>query len=494
MNAIPLWTILLPPIATAVLCALGSNPVAIARVSVIGSLLSFFSCLCWGAVVFISGSIMGKSSAIRLDALGSYLTIIVTFICLGASIASAEFMSHEARSENLGIRAWRIYYGLLHLFVGTMLVVAIANNLGLLWIAVEATTLSTAFLVGFHHHRHSVEAAWKYVILCSIGIAFALLGTILLYYASLRSGNGHNLDWTSFMNLSKNMDPKLLKLAFLFAVLGYGTKAGLAPMHTWLPDAHSQAPSPISAALSGVLLTSALFALTRFYTIAVSCLGTKFPGTVLIIFGVASLLVATPFILVARDYKRMLAYSSVEHMGLMTFGLGLGTPLSIYGMLLYALSHACAKGLAFLSAGRMFQIFGTRKIHKIKALLTTDPEIGVPFFFSVLALAGLPPFGIFTSKFLILSAAFSSEYYLVSALVLLLLGIVFGGLLYHLMELCFGKNILPAAHFIKTRSWSWRLIAVSSLALLIGMGVWIPAPLDSWLKSMTEIIRGSRCG
>lgn len=495
MTAIPVWSIILPPLATAAVCSTVRSTTLIRWISILGSVVGL------GVAGFLARSALSLgplgTGGLRLDALGAYLALIISVLALAASLASGEFMEYEAESEKLGINSWRVYYGLLHLFVTFMLLVPIANNLGVLWVAVEATTLSSAFLVGFHRHHHAMEAAWKYVILCSVGIAFAFFGTILLYYAGARAGGGGSLDWTAFMETAPRMDPKIVKLAFLFAALGYGTKAGLAPMHTWLPDAHSQAPSPVSAMLSGVLLTSAFYALVRFYSIAAPCLGPVFLSRAFLLFGLCSLAIAAPFILIARDYKRMLAYSSVEHMGFLALGLGIGTPTALYGTFLHLLCHALAKALAFLSAGRILHAFGTRKITKVAGALAVTPETGGVFLAAVLALSGLPPFGIFTSEIIVLSQGFASGRIMASIGAVALLVTACGGGLYHAVQMSFGRprRALHSALTPNPRiAWEWAAPAALLLSPLVALGCWIPRPLDAWLSQMARIVLGGGHG
>lgn len=491
----PVWLIVVPSLAVTALCLLAGTSATIRRLSVLGSIVSLCLGLAFAVVVLSSGGILGGGSYFFMDALGVYLILLISILALAASLASGDFLEHESQKEGLGINSWRIYYALFHIFIATMFFVAIVNNLGLLWIAIEGTTLASAFLVGFHRRRHSIEAAWKYVILCSIGIAFALLGTILLHHASLSSGLDTGLLWTSFIEAASRLDPKAVKLAFLFVALGYGTKVGLAPMHTWLPDAHSQAPSPVSALLSGALLTSAFYALARFYAIAVRSLGPEFPGNILIFFGLVSLAVAGPFILLARDYKRMLAYSSVEHMGFMALGLGLGTPLALYGALLHAAGHSWAKGLAFFGAGRILQARGTRKITKASALVATMPETGIPYLAALLALSGLPPFSLFVSEIMVLAAGFGAGRYFVSLAALALLVLAFSGMTYHAVQMGFGAIVGKESRKIKfaggialMQDWGWSLTAAVFLTLLIVLGLHVPGLLDGWLTVMARII------
>lgn len=489
--SMPLWSILAAPLACAGLCFAGRTPRGIRAASILGAGAALGVCAAW-AWSILQGGPAGGRGGLRLDALGAYLALIISLLALAASLASAEFMEREAREEGLGVNSWRVYYGLLHLFTASMLLVPISDNLGILWVAVEATTLSSAFLVGFHRHRHSVEAAWKYVILCSVGIAFAFLGTILLYYAGTRAG-GSGLDWSAFMAIAPRMDPKIVSLAFLFAALGYGTKAGLAPMHTWLPDAHSQAPSPVSAMLSGVLLPSAFYALARFYAVAAPCVGTAFLSRVFILFGLCSLAIAAPFILVARDYKRMLAYSSVEHMGFLALGLGIGTPLAVYGTFLHLLCHALAKGLGFLSAGRILHAFGTRKITKVSGAFEVSPDAGIVFFAAILALSGLPPSGLFISEVLVLSEGFSSGRAAVSLPAAALLVTAFAGLLFHAARMCFGAA-RRAPEQAPGQAAGILLPAALLLTPLLVLGCWIPEPMDAWLREMVRLVLGGAHG
>lgn len=302
----------------------------------------------------------------------------------------------------------------------------------------EATTLASALLVGFYGKKSSIEAAWKYVIICTVGITFALLGTVFLYAAASDAAGGHGLSWPALVSAASTMDPKLLKLAFVFALVGYGTKAGLVPMHTWLPDAHSQAPTPISALLSGVLLNCAVYGIIRFHTLATLGLGPAFSSNLLLYFGLASMGVAAPFILLQHDFKRLLAYSSVEHIGIIAAGIGFGGTLGLYGAMLHMVNHALAKSLLFFLVGDITQKYGTRKIRRIEGLLRAMPLTGALFLAAIFAITGSPPFGVFLSEITILSAGFARGSIVPSVLFILFVALVFTGAMYYAGRMIFG--------------------------------------------------------
>jgi hydrogenase-4 component F len=297
-----------------------------------------------------------------------------------------------------------------------------------MWVAIEATTITTAFLVGHRRTSRSLEASWKYIIICSVGIAMAFLGTVLVYLAALHAGaHGQaSLNWTTLVAESHHLDPGVLRLAFALVVLGYGTKVGLAPMHSWLPDAHSQAPAPVSALMSGVLLTVAFYALLRFKAIADGALGPHFPRVLLVGAGLLSLLIAASLLLTQRDYKRMLAYHSIEHMGLIALGAAAGSPLAIAAVLLHILGHGLAKGVLFLASGEIQLMEGTSEIAGVHALLARRPVLGGIFGFGLVALLGLPPFSLFVSELGMIRAEFQVGLGWVAAVALVFMAVIFG--------------------------------------------------------------------
>lgn len=427
-----------------------------------------------------------------IDALSAILLLVVAVLTCTANLFSLSYMQKEITEGNISLTMLKRYYGLLNLFVFTMLCVPLVENMGILWVAVEATTLSSALLVAFYFDRAALEAAWKYVMVCTVGICLALLGTILLYYAQVNAdlgGEGKALSWLAMQAVSDKLDPGMIKLAFVFILIGYGTKAGLAPMHTWLPDAHSQAPSPVSGLLSGALLSCALYGIIRVVIIVKGAVGPEFPEQFLIGFGLLSILIAVPFILVQHDLKRLLAYSSIEHMGLITLGIGLGTPLALYGALLHIVNHAVTKSSLFYLAGAIIQHYGTKNILRIRGLVSAMPVMGAMFVAAILAIAGLPPFSIFYSKLAIVWAAFQSSHYLLGALILLLMAAVFAGMIYYTLKLGFGR--VPSKVHGNYQLGKPAMTAVSfSMLLMLAGGIYLPSWFDTLLIQAAAIIGG----
>jgi hydrogenase-4 component F len=377
---------------------------------------------------------------LRADGLSSFFLMGIAFISGLVLVYASGYLRHTGKGR---FSSPRWFYVLVFLFLFTMVSVCLAANLGLLWIMMEGTTLASALLVGFYNTEGAVEAGWKYLIVCTVGIAFALFGTIVLYLAAVKAGMSPTaaLDWVSLMNAAPRLgfDPHLVKLAFVFVIVGYGTKIGFVPMHSWLPDAHAEAPTPISALLSAVLLNCAMYAVMRYDAIVSRAAGTAFPHTLLLIFGVTSMVVAGLLILVQGNLKRLMAYSSVEHMGIIAIGLGLGGPLGIFGALLHTFNHSVAKSLLFFSAGNIRHNLGTLRIDEVTGMSRTMPQTSAALLVGSVAIAGLPPFGLFVSEFAILSEAFTQARFLVGVLFLIVLSVVFGGFTYHLFRMLSGK-------------------------------------------------------
>lgn len=388
---------LLIPILTAIACFLLRNTRLIGIASLIG-----LAALCGFSVPAIvasqSSPLVGMNGILYMDALSSYITALIVFLSLASGVYSLAYLEHELKVGLTDPKGVRRYYALFHLFVFTMLLVAVANNLALMWMAIEATTIVSALLIGigFYKRELAIEAAWKYIILCTVGITFALLGIFITYYASTAViGNEGALDWTVLKGVAHKLNPSTMKLAFIFVLVGYGTKAGLAPVHNWLPDAHSQAPSPISALLSGILLNTAFYGIMRFVSIVEPSTGNVFTGNLLILFGLISIGISSIFILVQDNYKRLLAYSSIEHMGIISMGVGIGGPTALYGALLHILNHALSKPLMFFTSGRIQAHYGSTKIEGVHGILSSMPLLGALTFIGALSLAGTPPFNIF---------------------------------------------------------------------------------------------------
>lgn len=338
----------------------------------------------------------GSTSAglLRADALTAWMLIAIGAVATLACACAPAYLRSDTTAER------RRYLVLTQLFLACMSLAVLADNLGLLWVAVEATTIVTAFLVGHRHTRASVEAAWKYVVLCSVGVGIAFLGTVCVYAASVAAG-GHGitaLDWTHLTTNTSTLDPDVMRLAAGLVLLGFGTKAGLAPMHSWLPDAHSQAPAPVSALMSGVLLSVAFYAILRYKTITDAVLGPTYTRTLLLIAALASLAVAAALMIAQRDYKRLLAYSSIEHMGLIALGTAFGVKIAIAAALLHILGHGLAKAIAFCAAGHILYTTGSAEIAAVRGLAAGQPALAATFGLSLIALLGLPPFSLFASE------------------------------------------------------------------------------------------------
>ncbi|MET9417624.1 proton-conducting transporter membrane subunit [Streptomyces klenkii] len=367
-----------------------------------------------------SGPVTAYGRLLRADALTVWMLLTVGAVACLACAANPAHLAHERTDEP----AARRYHLLVHAFLAAMSAAVLAANLGVLWVAIEATTIVTAFLVGHRRSRASVEAAWKYVVICSAGIALAFLGTVLLYYAARQAGipEAYALDWQTLAARADRLDPSVTRLATGLVVLGFGAKAGLAPLHAWLPDAHSQAPAPVSALMSGVLLSVAFAGLLRYKVIADTALGTGFTRTLLAGVAVVTLALAAALLLAQRDCKRMLAYSSMEHMSLIALGAAVGSPLALSAVLLHMAGHGLAKTVAFCASGHVARLCGTTRIGRIRGLLAHSPCLGTAFGAAVVALLGLPPFGLFASELGIARAGFLSgpRWAVAAALVLML--------------------------------------------------------------------------
>lgn len=421
-----------------------------------------------------------------MDSLSAYMLFIISFIGLMAAIYSIPYIGHEVKEKELTVDRVKYYYMLFHIFMFTMLMVVVSNNLGIMWIAIEATTLASAFLVGFTENDTAVEAAWKYLIICSVGITLALFGTILAYASSVGylGESSDALNWSTLMANASHLDPTLLKISFILIMVGYGTKVGLAPMHTWLPDAHSQAPTPVSALLSGVLLNCAMYGIIRFHLIT-SVTVPGFSSTLLVIFGLVSIAVAAAFIIMARDFKRLLAYSSIEHMGIIAFGFGIGGFLGIFGALLHMLNHALTKCLLFFGAGNLLQKFKTREIAGIRGVSSLMPMTAVLFIAGALAITGSPPFSIFLSEVTILTGGLSAPNYLAAGIYIVLLSMIFAAFMYHVSKMMFGE---PTEGIAKGELERSRFLPMGVLLVMIlVMGIFIPSQLHDLLENIANL-------
>jgi hydrogenase-4 component F len=431
-----------------------------------------------GRAPFVSGDTW------RLDALSALFALLVSGVCTLAIWAGPGFTAAEAAAQAQA-RTFRIY---ANLFTATMLLAVTTSNLGVMWVAIEATTISSALLIPLHRTASSLEASWKYLLIGSVGIALAFTGTVLAFvdYSSAGGAAEAALHWPSLLAAAPTLHPEVARLAFVFLLVGFGTKAGLAPMHTWLPDAHAEAPAPLSAMMSGVLLAVALYAIARWKAVIDLAAGTPFTDTLLLIVAVITIAVGSLSLLAQRDYKRLLAFSSIEHMGLACFGLALG-PAGMFAALLHLTVHAAGKSAAFLLSGRVLARFRTHEIDGASGLLAAMPITGGLFAAGAVALAGLPPFGLFLSEVLLVRAGWLAGHEIVTGGVLMLLLVAFASIAWQLHRLLFGT---PAAGVSigERLGWSMVLVAVP-LAGLAWAGVSLPARAQVLIERAVAVLR-----
>ncbi|MFA6280006.1 MAG: hydrogenase 4 subunit F [Bdellovibrionales bacterium] len=451
--------------------------------------------ICWGTLiaafllaldVFEKGPILSSGKLFYIDAFNVYLILLNAFVGLTTSIFSGPYMSHERDIGRVGDKRMRLYHSMFQGFLFTMLAALSTNNLGILWVSIEAATLTTVLLVSLYRTHESIEAGWKYFIICGVGISQALFGTILVYFASAKVIPGHEdgLLWTVLQTYAAHMDKGVMALAFVFLLVGYGTKVGLVPLHNWLPDAHSEGPTPMSAILSGLLLNVALYALVRFKMLADPSLGNHLAGNLMMGFGMLSFSVAGILLHRQYDIKRMFSYSSIEHMGLMTFAFGIGGPLATFGALLHMIVHSLTKSAIFVTVGHASQIAGTQVISKIRGLVRSNPAVGWSLLLGTCAIAGFPPFGVFTSEFLLFTATIKSYPWLVLPL-LVGLAVAFAGLFRNIQPMVFGE---PPENQRKVPVNMWPVFI--HLALVLWLGLAIPTVLAQWLNQATIMIVG----
>jgi hydrogenase-4 component F len=395
-------------------------------------------------------------------------------------------MEHEVALGRVDDPKMRLYYSMYQGFLFTMLMALSTNNLGILWVSVEGATLATVLLVSLYRTHESIEAGWKYFIICGVGISQALFGTILVYFAAVKiiPGSEEGLLWTVLHEHAVRMDGGVMALAFVFLLVGYGTKVGLVPLHNWLPDAHSEGPTPMSAILSGLLLNIALYAVIRFKMLVDPALGNHLAGNLMMGFGMLSFSVAGLLLHRQYDVKRLFSYSSIEHMGLMTFAFGIGGPLATFGALLHMIVHSLTKSAIFITVGHATHVAGTQKMREIRGLIRTQPFVGWGLLIGTCAIAGFPPFGVFTSEFLLFTATIKSYPWLAPALVLGL-SVAFAGLFRNIQPMVFGEPPLGQKPVVANM---WPVFI--HLGLVLWLGISIPAVLAQWLDQATVMLVG----
>ena len=419
-----------------------------------------------------------------IDSFNIYLVALNSFVGFTTSIFSASYIAHEIENGKLTKGYLRFYHALYQAMMTAMSLALLSNNLGLMWVGIEVATLSTVVMVGIYRTPQALEAAWKYFILGSVGIALAFFGTILLYLtAQPVLGEGvPSLTWSLLAENAGRFDPALLSLAFVFLLAGYGTKVGLAPLHAWLPDAHAEGPTPISAVLSGLLLNVALYAVLRIKMIMTNNPQALPPGPIMMFMGLVSLIFAALMLYRRRDIKRLFAYSSIEHMGIITFAFGMGGPLANFAGLLHMTMHSLTKSAIFFAVGHIAQAKGTQRLSGITGLAKSHPVLAWALGLGVIAIAGVPPFGVFTSEFLVLTTTFARQPILAG---LLFLGILlaFGALIMHLQKALFGEPTGPS-HKVSASSVPMFI----HLALVLLAGLWLPQVLVDWFQQVAKVL------
>jgi len=479
-------TLLSPLIGSLLLVFIGHRPIG-GWINVVVGAVTFVTSLMMALDVFAHGPTLSSGKMFYIDAFNVYLVALTAFVGFTTSIFSRPYMRHEVERGRLTDGRLRLYHAMYQGFQFAMLLALSTNNLGVLWVAMEAATLTTVLLVSLYRTPESIEAAWKYFILCGVGIAQALFGTVLVYFAAeqkLGRGRDDTLLWTVLHDSAASLDPTVLSLAFVFLLVGYGTKVGLVPLHAWLPDAHSEGPTPMSAVLSGLLLNVALYALVRLKMLVDASLQTHLAGYLMMGFGLVSFMVAGLFLHRQHDIKRMYSYSSIEHMGLMTYAFGLGGPLATFGALLHMTVHSLTKSAIFITVGHASQLAGTQRIDKIRGLIRTQPAIGWGLLIGTVAIAGFPPFGVFTSEFLLLTATMKSWPWLAVPL-LVGFGVAFAGLFRHLHPMVYGEPP-PGQKPVHAN----MIPVMVHLALVLWLGLSIPSFLARWFEQATVLISG----
>ncbi len=478
------------PLLTALGCAMSKRPHHREMVHLLGSVVSMTVTLWLVWTVTAYGPYSALGQFFFIDPLSALILLITGIVSFSGALHSIGYVQREMQHGVLQDAQMRSYYAWFHGFVATMYFVPMVNNLGIVWVAIEATTITSAFLVALYRSAEALEAAWKYLILCSVGIAFALLGLIVLYSSSINVyGSANNrLDFTFLEQASRPLPMHLLLLAFVLVLVGYGTKVGLAPMHFWLPDAHSQAPSPISAMLSGALLSTALYGILRIVIIVDHAGGSSFVSHVSLAFGLLSLVVAFPFLLLQHDIKRMLAFSSVEQMGILVFGIGIGGPDGFLAALLQMFNHAMTKSTLFMTAGNFVQHYGTKNMQRMGGGLRKLPFTGAVFLIATIALVGAPPFALFTSEFALSAAGFASNHPFATVIFLFLLAAMFGVIIYQAGRILFAKAPGHERH-VTTDPWTtWPLLI--PLSFVVVLGVFIPHSLQMLFHQAALVLGG----
>ena len=448
------------------------------------SFVTFCAAALLTARVIADGPMTAMDEQFFVDPFNVFLVALTAFVAFTTALFSRPYMRIEAHHGRVNAARLRLYHSMYQVFSFTMVLCLLSNNVGILWVALEAATLSTVLLVSLYRTPASLEAAWKYFILCSVGIAQALFGVILLYFAAEKvlGPGGDSLLWTHLYEVRHQLEPTVLSLAFVFLLVGFGTKVGLVPLHNWLPDAHAEGPTPVSAVLSGLLLNVGLYAVVRSKVLVDGALGRNFSGDLMMGFGLLSVVVAAFFLSRQKDIKRMFAYSSVEHMGIMTFAFGMGGPVAAFAGLLHMTVHSLTKSAIFFTVGHASQKTGTQNMADIRGLIQSNPTIGWGLTIGTFAILGMPPFGVFTSEFMVLTTAMH-EHSWATPFLLVALGVAFASIFGKVQPMVFGETTarrLPHPP---------ALIPVFvHLAIVLMLGLYIPPYLVDWYRQAAKLI------
>ena len=474
-----LWILLGLPFAGAAVLALIANY----RVSAAANMVVCFVTLLGSlSLLFETQS---HNNYFVIDDVNILFVILNTLVSFTTSMFSASYIAHEINSGKLTPLFVRFYHAIYLAMMGAMNLALTANNIGLMWVGLELATLLTVIMVGIYRTPAAIEAAWKYFILGSVGISLAFFGIILIYLAGQSAlGEGAAaMTWTLLLEAAPKLDVALLNLAFIFLLVGYGTKVGLAPLHAWLPDAHAEGPTPISAVLSGLLLNVALYALLRFKMIVAAHPQAINPGPVMIVMGLLSLIFAAFMLYQRRDIKRLFAYSSIEHMGLIVFAFGVGGALANFAGLLHMAMHSLTKSAIFFAVGHIAQAKGSQRLADLRGLSVSHPALAIGLAAGVLAICGLPPFGVFMSEFLIITTTFAQMPWL-ALLPVFGLVVAFGALLMRLQDVIFGEPI-GQSHPVEAS----YVPLVLHLSLVLVAGIFLPPALAGWLQRAAELLK-----
>lgn len=478
-----LAVLILAMVASSVLCIGLRKTRAVSSVMPVCALILMVLCanLC---IPVLNGKTI-DDGVFWMDPLSAVFMMLVALVGFCASLYSRAYIGRELEGRVIGLRDNGTYYSLLIVFISVMMLTFTVRSMAVVWLGIGATTLVSTFLVGFYIREESTEAAWKYIILCSVGITIALFGLTLVYASTVGViDSGSALDWPALMEHASELDPNLMRMAMILIIVGFGTKVGFVPMHTWLPDAHSQAPSPVSGLLSAVLLNCAMYGILRFYGVS-EIVDPGFASTVMLIFGFVSLAAAAFFIVSARDLKRMLAYSSIENMGLIAIGFGIGSPMAITAALIQMVAHSVTKPILFFSAGNIIQSYGTRIMGQIKGVGRSMPFTAFAMTAGTLAIIGCPPFAVFVGELSILLSATGSGMLWAAALAVVLLAVVFAGMTRNVFPMLSGE---PPEGVEDLKGWDRTVPLAILIAISLAIGLFMPDTMAGWFADAASAV------